>query len=129
MAKYTPKDEFSDDGMALTRTSTSGSVFVEWEDIGEGLDGDFDEADPDDVALLRFYVSRRVNGDWESVDDASYCTRMPVGTDKATLRAGLLSIMGSVFDGALSGSSVKRVAEGLSWMAPGKTPGEVAVPG
>lgn len=33
-----------------------GSVKLEWEYIGEGIIGDFDETNPEDEALLRFYT-------------------------------------------------------------------------
>ena len=64
-----------------------GNLRVTWEYIGEGLSGDYNHEDPQDVPLLRFTVSRRIPGmaddtgvepdEWQQLDDASYCTRMP----------------------------------------------------
>ena len=55
-------------------------IRVEWEDIGEGICGDYNPEDPDDHPLLRFSVSILLDGQWEAVEDASYCTQMPVDT-------------------------------------------------
>ena len=53
---------------------TDGSLKLELQNIGEGLAGDYDPNDPNDVPLLRFYLSRRTHGDWEEVESASRCT-------------------------------------------------------
>ena len=47
-------------------------IRVEWEDIGEGICGDYNPEDPDDIPLLRFSVSILLDGQWEAVEDASY---------------------------------------------------------
>lgn len=52
-------------------------IRVDWYDAGEGLSGDYNPEDPDDIHLLRFDVYKKVGEDWEEVEDASYCTRMP----------------------------------------------------
>lgn len=91
---------------------------VVWEDIGEGMSGDYDPDDPDDVALLRFTVleAHRVSDyaiQWRERDDSSYCTLMPVDTpDDILLRAAQM-----ILDEAQSTSS-KRAMEELSWMSP-----------
>jgi len=93
-----------------------GDVKVEWSDIGEGLDGFYNPDDPDDVALLRFDVSRWDHFDWEPVDDASYCTRVPVDTPKERLGELLRSIMDEVGDDVRAGISIKKKCEALSWI-------------
>ena len=68
---------------------------IEWDQLGEGLSGDYDPDDPDDVELLRFSVylhTSRYTPDafddapddqgWWSRQDSSYCTYVPVSTGK-----------------------------------------------
>ena len=87
---------------------------VAWEDLGEGLYGDYDPENANDTAMLRFDVYRMVSGEWEPMEDASYCTMMPTDTPKETLQAGLEAIMGAVY----GKESVSRICDELSWMAP-----------
>jgi len=92
-------------------------IKVEWEDIGEGLSGDFNDKDPNDISLLRFYVSVKDGGEWAEADDASYCTRMPTSTPKDILRKGLKLIYDRVHDIVKNGS-IKKICEDLSWLSP-----------
>lgn len=92
-------------------------VRVEWTDIGEGLNGDYNPDDPEDVALLRFDIDRWNGFDWEPVDDASYCTNVPASTDTDTLMTLLEQIMAEVGDDVRAGISVKKKCEGLSWLS------------
>src|SRR5574342_1129349 len=69
-----------------------GDLLAEWEYIGAGLSGDYDPDDPDDIELLRFSVSKF----GEQLDDASYCTLMPVGTDPKILERALNLILDAV---------------------------------
>jgi len=100
---------------------------VVWEYIGEGLCGDYDPMDPDDVPLLRFTCYQRLpsydeKGDeqpymeyWEQLDDASYCTRMPVyGSTLQMLVKGAAIILEAIESDE---SSRKRLEE-LSWFCP-----------
>lgn len=105
-------------------------VRVEWEDIGEGVEGDFDPEREGDVELLRFTVSRNEQdrfdpetqwSPWEQVDDASYCTAMPVGTDGFILVRALWLIMDAVYDAVIQGDSIKRACEDFSWLSPEST--------
>ena len=54
------------------------NIKVELVELGEGLSGDYNPDDPNDIELLRFYVAIHKGDDWEDIDDASYCTQMPV---------------------------------------------------
>jgi hypothetical protein len=87
---------------------------IEW--IGEGLDGDYNPGDPNDVPLLRFSVYKKINGQWEAMDDASYCTQLPatITTKKALEAAG--QILSLVEDTVLKGGSIKKICEKLSWI-------------
>lgn len=86
---------------------------VSWEYAGEGLSGDY-SGDVDDEALLRFYCSEKRHGEWIDFDDASYCTRLPVDTDRAVLQRGLEVILSALRDCRNSG--LKRRMEELSWL-------------
>ena len=87
---------------------------VEFWQAGEGWNGDYDPDDPNDVELWRFDVQELVDGEWETMSDASYCTQMPVDTDFETIQKALRWIMDETFDT----KSVKRVCEDLSWISP-----------
>lgn len=95
----------------------ANGVAVEFEDIGEGVSGEYDETNPDDRPLLRFYVQRLLHdGEWEDVDDASYCTNVHAGTDPDVVAGLALLILVRVADAVRAGDSIKKVCEELSWM-------------
>lgn len=104
-----------------TLVSIEGSVVrADWYDADEGLYGDYNPEDNEDIHLLRFDIYIKKDGDWESIDDASYCTRVPFETDTDTLVKLLYSIY-KEYDNVLSDnpdSSVKRLGESLSWIEP-----------
>ena len=88
---------------------------VEWVSLGEGNFGDYNPADPEDQELLRFDVSRQdENGQWEQIQDGSYCTLMPVDTSSEILRAALNYILVEIG----GGFNIKRRLEQLSWLSP-----------
>lgn len=96
-----------------------GGLRVTWEWIGEGCDGDYNTHDPKDVPLLRFSVDRVVKAVGgtavfhEGLEDASYCTQMPVGTsEEVLLRAAALLLEAARMEYS------KRRFEQLSWMSP-----------
>ncbi len=100
--------------------AVNGNVMVEWENLDEGICGDYDPDDPNDVNLLRFSVYFGNGSCWEPVDDASYCTEMPADTDIEILNKAvhfLAKEYGEVLnDDPLA--SVKKLGEALSWIAP-----------
>lgn len=133
VAQALPGDVFY--GVAPEIGLRRGNMAVEWTNLGEGVDGDYDESDPDDVNLLRFDVyvlasdadSHRGEPTKdgvplrEAIDDASYCTDTPAGTGELALRGLLLRIMGAVHsaDASLSNPPrIKRLCESLSWLSP-----------
>ena len=91
---------------------TVNNITVELEDIGEGLSGDYDPEDKDDIPLLRFTV---LKGD-EPVEDASYCTQVPtiISITEATKILG--AIMNEVHDPVMQEYSIKKICERLSWI-------------
>lgn len=94
------------------------NVKVSFEDIGEGINGFYNPDDPDDVALLRFDVySLTSDGEWDAIDDASYCTNVPVSTDPEKVNQLLETIMCEVYDDVCAGISIKKKCEGLSWLS------------
>jgi hypothetical protein len=115
------KDKNSEKGSRHFEGSTpelalfDGRYKVEWTNLGEGRDGDYNSNDPDDVALLRFDTSF----DGELIQDGSYCTLMPVETSENILRKGLGRIMDTINKECRSdGSCPKKVFEELSWIDP-----------
>jgi len=100
------------------KSATKGNVRIDLEWIGEGWSGDYDPDEPLDDPLLRFSVYRQDdNGEWQEVDDASYCTRL-VG-DKLTAEDAdlIFDYMFQQIGTTLSeASSIKRICERLSWM-------------
>ena len=95
-----------------------GNVKVEWTVIGEGLHGDYDPMDPEDVELLRFSVFVLRDGGWEEKADASYCSQFPVSATAEEKLAGL-EILLEQFHDALSAdidASVKKLGEQMSWI-------------
>jgi len=93
------------------------NVMVEWAELGEGIDGDYNPDDPEDIELLRFDVSRLVDGEWQPIDDASYCTQVPVSATPEQRAKGLQWIMDEVYEGVSQGYSIKKLCEQLSWIS------------
>lgn len=96
------------------------NIKVEWTDIGEGLSGDYDPDNPEDISLLRFDVYVVRDGQWSEVDDASYCTQMPAGTDVETLKRAAAYLAKKYADVLTDDpdTSVKKLGERLSWISP-----------
>lgn len=90
-----------------------GDKRVTWEWIGEGWSGDYDETDKEDTPLLRFSCDERVDNDWQPLNDASYCTRLPVTTCTAHLVRGAGIVLEAIQD-----ISYKKNLEHLSWFCP-----------
>lgn len=97
-------------------------VKVEWYEGAEGLNGDFDPQDPNDVELLRFYVSKWDGSQWESVE--SFCTLVPVSTPAEIQTKLLRLIMDTVGDDVRAGISIQRKCEALSWLSNESVDGE-----
>ena len=109
--------KFSFEYMELIR----GDVRIEWEWIGEGVDGDYQEDDPYDEPLLRFSVSKRIEKnylgqEWEQCDDASYCTLLSIHTDRDTLSQALTYLMNEFYEPVTEGHSIKKLGERMSWI-------------
>jgi len=94
-----------------------GNIKVEWVELGEGIDGDYDPDDPDDAELLRFEVSRFEGDEWVPIDDASYCTQVPVSATPEQRAKGLQMIMDEIYEFASEGHSIKKLCERLSWIS------------
>lgn len=92
---------------------------VDWYNAGEGICGDYDPDEPNDINLLRFDVYVKRNNMWEEVPDASYCTNMPASASAKTLQAALEAIFKryrAVIDGP-EYPSVKKLGEELSYIS------------
>ena len=113
------KDSFliGDDGLP---SIIRGVVRIDWTNLDEGYDGDYDPENPDDVNLLRFDVSvaNLDKSSWEEVEDGSYCTQVPAHTHPETLKRILVSFMDYIYDDIVSVQKSKRKCEQLSWTSP-----------
>ena len=101
-------------------------LMAEWFNADEGICGDYNADDPDDVNLLRFDVMYNTNPPetdepvWEGVEDACYCTQVDADEPVEKLVKLLWIIFKeyrNVLSAYLSGSSVKRLGEGLSYIS------------
>ncbi|WP_114947641.1 hypothetical protein [Microvirga calopogonii] len=105
-------------GTLATEIIATGDTFqasLEW--IGEGEDGDYRPADPNDRPILRFDVSQKGdNGEWEDVPDSSYCTQLDARLPRPVRELAASLILKSVEEAHAAGLSLKRVCERLSWM-------------
>lgn len=98
---------------------STGTVKVVLEHIGEGYSGDYDIEDPDDEQLIRFTILKREFGSdiFLEVDDASYCTELSVRSDREQLLSIANSILKELAPFVVSGSSIKKLCERLSWIS------------
>ena len=105
------------------------TIRVDIVNIGEGLSGDYDPDDPEDINLLRFDVyikNPKENTDWYEIEDASYCTLLeatqPIEEiiEAAKLIHSRYSEVIPTYEDYLNGPSLKRLGEELSWI--GSTP-------
>jgi hypothetical protein len=96
-----------------------GTCLIEWYDAGEGWNGDYDPEDKNDVALLRFDVYAWDNDQgWMEVEDASYCTQVPVDTPPLVRQYLLEILMEEIGPEVDQDHSVKKICERLSWIEP-----------
>lgn len=95
-------------------------VKVEWVELGEGISGDYNPNNPDDVELLRFDVSVLRDGVWQMKDDGSYCTRFPVSESDYAKKAGLQILLDRFYDVLRDDpeASIKKLGEEMSWICP-----------
>ncbi len=99
-----------------------GNLKAVWEWIGEGVSGDYDPADKDDVPLLRFscykidHWTAGLRPYWVPVDDASYCTRMHLQTPRRILKKALKHILKELKQELDAGRSGKKAMESMSWL-------------
>lgn len=95
-------------------------IRIDFVNLGEGLCGDYNPTDPNDVNLLRFDVYQRkcVFDAWEPVDDASYCTMMPADTSAEILQKALDFLLMRYTNALETSDSVKKLGERLSYISP-----------
>ena len=91
-------------------------VKASWSYAEEGRNGFYDPEDPEDTPLLRFDVCRFVDGEWEYVEDSSYCAMVPCDTPRERLLELLRVILDDVADDVRAGISIKKKCEHLSWI-------------
>lgn len=98
------------------RINKNNLVAVELANIGEGINGDFDPADPDDINFLRFYIYAYDGADMAYIDNASRCTFIPADiTDEEALRMANY-IMQQVYDPIIAEQSIDAICDKLSYL-------------
>jgi len=95
---------------------------LEYEDIGEGLCGEYNPEDPSDIPLLRadLYTTDSFYGDHDygpvekhfAVRDCSYCTLAKVGTSEYELAKAAHELFDELGDNP---GSPKRIMERWTW--------------
>lgn len=109
-------------------------IMVDLVNLDEGINGDYNEADPDDQNLLRFdafyadpdfdpqNVIDGVDADgWLEIPDASFCTMIPATSSREELEACIRTIHTEYrnrYEEILAGESVENVGEALSYISP-----------
>lgn len=107
-----------DDAYLIERVlpSYQGSmVKVQWVNLGEGLNGDYNPNDPEDVNLLRFDVYHRNECGWEPLDNGSHCVLMDANTPAVVLKYAAQYIYERITDGATT-LSLKQILEECSYI-------------
>lgn len=110
---------FDEDGDVVV--AKDDCIKVSLVNLDEGINGDYDPDDPEDVNLLRFdvYYRNPEEGldDWEPVDDASYCTNVEANSTKEHLEKVVRTLFKRYRDeyrNIATGGSVKKMGEELS---------------
>lgn len=94
----------------LIQSKYRGDIRVDIEWLGEGRDGDFDPADPNDVPLVRFTIYDYDREEDDQVYD-TYCTQVP-----ATMPLAMLESFACALARRLEGEeSWKRLVQEWSW--------------
>ena len=92
------------------------NVRIDWVNLNEGNDGDYDPTDKYDENLLRFDVYRYDGKEWTAIEDGSYCTQVTADTPQVTLVEHLRHFMDTIYDDVSAHGKAKRLCEQLSWI-------------
>jgi len=96
-------------------TIVRGNVRIDWVNLNEGLDGDYNPEDPNDINLLRFDVYRHDGNDWQAIEDGSFCTQVTACTQHHQLFEHLVHFLDTIYDDVSNHGRAKRLCESLSW--------------
>ena len=105
-------------------------VRIEWVYLDEGFSGEYNPNDPDDVAFLRFDLMKKIDGEWEYVENGSYCTHFSYDATTEQKKRGLELLMKHAYPLLKKypeNNEIKRMAEKLSHIGLDKQ-GEPFVP-
>lgn len=91
------------------------NVRIDWVNLNEGNDGDYDPTDKYDTNLLRFDVYRYDGKEWTAIEDGSYCTQVTANTDQKILIEHLRHFMDTIYDDVSAHGKAKRLCESISW--------------
>ena len=85
-------------------------------ETNEGYYGDYNSEDPNDELLYRFDVDKFDDGEWQAIDNASYCTRLPHDISNEEVNKALNMLANEIVDPASGGYSIKKICERMSWI-------------
>lgn len=91
------------------------NVRIDWVNLNEGRNGDFNPQDENDENLLRFDVSRLEDGQWRQVENGSYCTQVSACTPPHKLYEHLVNFLDTIYNDVSTHGEAKQLCENLSW--------------
>lgn len=96
--------------------SYEGNVWCNLSWHGEGMSGDYDNTNPEDMPLLRFtFYTKDEHGDATEIANGSYCTQLSLPQSMDEINAAA-QIMANITQKTMSsGGNMKKVFEELSW--------------
>ena len=81
--------------------------------IGEGIEGDFDEDDENDVPLLRYWISEKVDGEWQDVHNGSACCLLKATDKRSAIKKAAKAMLDIVSNA--NKEELNSVVQMISW--------------
>jgi hypothetical protein len=97
----------------MVKQNDTLKVELQWK--GDGLSGDFDPHDPEDVPLLRFMVEKRQEETWVPVEGGDRITTLPATLTDAK-QSLVVDFLLSRLTTAYQQGQFKQMAAKLAWM-------------
>ena len=106
-------------GMYEEKELIKDNIKVVLVNLNEGFYGDYNADNPKDKNFLRFEVYMNNQGEWQEVEDASYCTCLEADADEEKMDKCLEILMNEFYDVLHDNPeiSVKKLGERLSWIS------------
>jgi hypothetical protein len=92
--------------------------------IGEGINGDYDSENPEDVPLLRYDVCEKVDGEWEPLHNGSACCQLIASEKRSDLKKAAKEMLNIITNA--DSKHLNSVVQLISWICLEK--GKVIIP-